>query len=787
MKFPENNFLNSRYIFGFVFLLTFLCLPSSIFSQSKGKLKRIARKADNLYSFTEYNKALPLYLSLLEKKPDNVIYNFRVGVCYLNSNMESQKSIGYLETAIKNISSPKDSIAEIFYYSGNAYHIFNRFTEAIKEFKIAISLLDKNDSLDTQFIDQEIEQCKNGEKLMNNPTNTDVFNLEQSVNSIYPDYAPVIMPDQSMLIFTSKRKGTTGKRITPDGGFYEDIFISQNISEDWSACKKLDSCFVKPNFWTALFSPAKSIGKAINTNEHDASISLSPDGKKLFIYRFNAVWQSSFNNGIWEKPVKLNNYINGKRSHEPSVSLTIDENILYFVSEREGGFGGKDIYKSLKQADGTWGPAENLGPVINTEEDEEAPYIDPETNILYFSSQGHNSIGGFDVFKTKFENNEWKTPENLGYPVNSGADDIFYIFNDKLNKGYISSMRSDGIGNFDIFAIRNIKPANIILFTTYGKNLKPTDSLGKITELKTNNVTDLSLRQNNYLVYNSNTNFKLVLPEYPDNTNKITFEFKTPKAYGDFPFYQEINYDEVKNYTGKLIGYKTTVYNIFFNIEKEIQKNTKRDTLIKKEIAYADFVRTLKPDNKNFQVFTHINYIDTSLYAINTHITKDTSKYVINTHITKDTSKYVINTHTVTDTSAYAINTHSLTDTTTGTPKIIFKTLLFDFSKSDLTTESKNELEKIVTFLKSNNKISMEIVGHTDSKGSEEFNFRLAKNRAITVKNYLVLKGINSNRLKTTSMGESQPIALNENADHSDNPEGRKQNRRIEFKILKIK
>lgn len=763
MKHSEKTFLNFKSASIFLLLVALLSLPFNSFSQSKGKLKRITRKADKLYSFTEYNKALPLYLSLLEKKPNDVTYNFRTGVCYLYSNIESQKSITYFENARKNISTVKDSIAEIFYYAGNAYHIFNRFDEALEELKIAVSLIDKNDSLDTGFIDQEIEQCERGKQLLKNPTDARIFNLGQNINSVYPDYSPVITPDQSMLIFTSKRKGTTGNKITPEGDFYEDIFVANNNSDDWSVCQKLDSCFVKPNFWASLFSPAKSIGKSINTNEHDASISLSPDGKKLFIYRFNAVWESEFKDGIWNKPVKLNNYINGKRSHEPSVSLTIDGNALYFVSERSGGFGGKDIYKSLKQADGTWGLAENLGPVVNTEEDEEAPYIDPETNILYFSSQAHNSIGGFDVFQTKFENNEWKTPENMGYPINSGSDDIFYIFNDKQNKGYISSQRMDGIGNFDIFAVRNIKPANVILFATYANNLKPIDSMAIITDLKTNNTINISLHQKNNVVYNSASNFKLQIPEYNNNNIFNTFEFNTPESFNDFPFYQEINYAEIKNSSGKLIGYKTTVYNTFFDIEKALQKNTKRDTLVKKEIEYAAYLRTLKPDNQNFQIITHINYIDTSAIA--------------------GTATGIAATTTTTNTTTTTIN--PIADTVSSASSLIFKTLFFDFSKSDLSSESKIELEKIVSFLELNNKISMEIIGHTDSKGSEEYNLQLSRNRANTVKNYLVIKGINSKRLKTLSLGESQPIAPNENADHSDNPDGRKQNRRIEFKILK--
>lgn len=850
--------------------MAFLFLPYSTYSQSKSKLNRIYRKADRLYSFTEYNKALPLYLTLLEKKPDDVIFNFRVGLCYLFSNVESQKSIRYLETARKNIKTHNDSIAEIYYYSGYAYHLFNRFEEAIPEFKTAISLIDKNDSLDTHFIDEEIEQCNYGKTLMQNQTDDRIFFLGQNINSIYPDYSPVITPDQSMLIFTSKRKGSTGNKITPEGDFYEDIFVAKNNSDEWTVCSKLDSCFVKPNFWASLFSPAKSIGNAINTNEHDASISLSPDGKKLFIYRFNAVWESEFNNGIWNKPTKLNNYINGKRSHEPSVSLTIDGNTLYFVSERDGGFGGKDIYKSVKQADGTWGPAENLGPTINTEEDEEAPYIDPEDQTLYFSSLGHLSIGGFDVFKTKFENNEWKTPENLGYPINSGADDIFYIFNDKQNKGYISSVRKDGLGNFDIFAVRKVKPVNVILFATYGKNLKPLDLKGAIVSVSGNDTMPVFLNKSNTLVYAKAGTFKLTTPEY--NTNKLnTFEFKTPESFGDYPFYQEINYDEVKNYMGQLIGYKTTLTNSFFDIGKDLKRVAKKDSIINKELEYSSYAKTLIPDYINLQVFSQINYIDTSSFAIiaaekaellakkaaetlkaaelekmktqkayelaeakaisararakakgtdaaeKAALDAETvaiaakekalkaAEFAVTAKLNEQESiknaiaakelaaisttvaNTISSSDSITASSTTSIVPNSITDTSSTISAPVFKTVLFAFAKSKLTPESKNELDKIVSYLNSNEQISMEIIGHTDSEGSKSFNLQLSKDRAKTVKKYLVSKGINHRRLKTFGFGESQPVAPNKNTDHSDNPEGRKQNRRIEFKVLKSK
>ena len=778
MKHP-NNLFQLKTIPTFIAILMFGLQSFNSSAQSENMLKL---KAHKFFSFSHFNQALPLYLTLLKNEPTNFVYNYRAGMCYLNSNIETNKCIEFFESAQKNMKIPNDSTSDFYYYLGHSYQITNQFDKAIKYLAVSKSMLNiKKDSLNIYFINSEIEQCQNGEKIIASPTRAKLFNLGTNVNTIYPDYSPVILPNQSMLIFTSTRKGSTGGKLTEQGEYYEDIYISKNIWNDSLYSDKIESPFYQPNFSGATFSAATNIGKFINTKSHDASISVSPDGKKLFLFRKNAVWQSAIDNGTFGKPSKLDYTVNGKKRYESSLTITADQNTLYFVSDQKGGIGGKDIYRSFKQADGSWGPEENLGPIINTELDEESPYFDANEGILYFSSQGHNSVGGFDVFKTKFDNDVWIAPKNLGYPINSGTDEVFYSINTQQNRGYISTMRDDAIGNYDIYMVRYLKPLKVFFAATYFNGLKPIDAKATAVDSKTNESSQISLNKTSEINYNSTEKYKLIVPHYDSVSISDTFKFETPESYGDFPYYQEINYDIVKNHNGQLIGYKTTVYNGFFDIEKELQKNKNRKPNLKKEDEYAALVKKLKSENDYFQIYSKINYVDTIALAI---LAEDLAEKALAEGIpvsaiaASEVEKTKKSIEHKNKKSAIVASPSSTSGSTA------FKTILFEFSKTTLTKQAKAELENIFTYLKEHNDISMEIIGYTDSKGSAKYNLALSKKRAVQIKNRLVKKGISPKRLKTNGLGEKNPAAPNKNSDNSDNLENRKLNRRVEFVIV---
>lgn len=752
------------------------------------------RKANKYFRFSAFNQALPLYVSLLKNEPTNFIYNYRAGICYLNSNIETNKCVGYFESAQKNMVTPNDSTPDFYYYLGHAYQVTNQFDKAIQYLSLSKQMLNpKKDSLNITLITSEIEQCQNGKKAFASPTSAKLFNLGKNVNTIYPDYSPVILPNQSMLFFTSTRKESTGGKLTEQGEYYEDIFTS--ACKDTLNAGSVESAFYQPYFSGVGFAAAENAGIMVNTKSHDASISVPPDGKRLFLYRRNAVWQSEIVNGKLGKPGKVNYIVNGVNRYESSITLvnTGNQNALYFVSDQKGGIGGKDIYKSIKQDDGTWGPEENLGPIINTELDEESPYFDSAEGILYFSSQGHNSIGGFDIFKTKFDNDKWMSPKNLGYPVNSGTDDVFYSINTKENRGYLSTMREDAVGNYDIYMVRYLKPLKVLFAATYSGELKPIDANAVLVNAKSKDSLKIALNKTSDIIYNYTDKYKLMVPHYDSAGIMDVFEFETPESYGDYSYFQEINYEALKNHRNQLIGYKTTVYNAFFDIEKEIQKNKDRQPNLKKEEEYAALVKKMKSENQYFQIHSKTNYIDTTMYAIQAEElaaramagsvpVEEVAVVETKSKKGKKGSKVEKETKVVKETKAVPAPVLASTPTTTGSAA--FKTILFQFSRTTITKEAKAEIENIFAYLKENKDVSMEIIGYTDSEGKSKFNLELSKKRAKMVKSILVKKGISPKRLKTKGMGEKDPVAPNKNDDKSDNKEGRKLNRRVEFVIV---
>jgi Tol biopolymer transport system component len=292
--------------------------------------------------------------------------------------------------------------------------------------------------------------------MVSKPSSIKVINLGDTINSEYADYGPVLTADQQMLIFTSARPNTTGGEIDEsDGRYYEDIYISYKLNSGWTA--------------------PLGIGPGINTNGHDASISLSPDGQKLLIYRYDQdllssgipgdLYVSKLKGTTWTNATKLPQSIN-TRAWEPSACYSADERSLFFSSNREGGKGGTDLYMVRQLPNGEWALPMNLGDKLNTPFDEDSPFIHPDGKTLYFSSNGHKTMGGYDIFVSRYddEKKEWSTPENLGYPINTAHDDIHFTLTADGRRVYFSSIRPEGKGDNDIYyADMNTEAADVVV------------------------------------------------------------------------------------------------------------------------------------------------------------------------------------------------------------------------------------------------------------------------------------------------------------------------------------
>mgnify|MGYP002776999864 CR=1 FL=1 len=416
------------------------------FASNKEAFKQAVKElkeGDKLYEQgpNRYEAAIPHYLIAYQLNPDNAQLNYRLGTAYLGSAFKT-KALPYLEAAGK-LNSRIDPLLP--YNLGRALHLNAKWDLAREAYQQAIpAAQDRNSPISVADVRKRMDECQTGKELMAKPARAFIDNLGAEVNSRFAEYCPVITADESQLYFTSRRDNTTGAKMDPDlGDYFEDIYGSVQAGEEkWSA--------------------AKNLGKPLNSEGHDATVGISPDGQKLLVYlQENAgdLYECTLEGALWSAPEPLSKKIN-TGDHESSASYAPDGNSLFFVSNREdaGSQGGHDIYQiGLNTGKGkSKGKAQeptNLGPIINTRYNEEAVFMHPDGKTMYFSSEGHNTMGGYDIFKSVYENGKWSTPENLGWPINTPDDDVFFVLSASGRHGYYSSARADGLGSRDIYRI----------------------------------------------------------------------------------------------------------------------------------------------------------------------------------------------------------------------------------------------------------------------------------------------------------------------------------------------
>lgn len=391
-----------------------------------------------------YKDCIDPYLAANSFNPNNARLNFRIGVAYYYQPDKKLMALEYFEKAYK-LNPGVD--ADVHYYLGRLYHLNMQWDKAIGEYKVHQGALRANPKGNAERIadmDKKISECMNGKEFVKTPQRVFIDNVGSGINSKYPEYGPIITADESMMFFTSMRDNCTGG--FQEGMYFEDVFMSTYSNGSWQ--------------------PAVNIGTKINSKTHDATAGLSPDGQTLFIYRGDNggdLYESSLFGLEWSEPEKMNKNINTD-NHEPSCGLSYDGVNFYFVSNRkEGGQGTHDIWMSTKDPKGKWGPAANVGTTINTMYNEDAIFVHPDGKTFYFSSQGHKTMGGYDIFKVTYENGKWSQPENLGYPINGPDDDVFFVISGSGRHGYFSSAKSGGdygrsFGEKDIYKITFLGP-----------------------------------------------------------------------------------------------------------------------------------------------------------------------------------------------------------------------------------------------------------------------------------------------------------------------------------------
>jgi hypothetical protein len=500
--------MNLKRIFILFFFISVSASIKAQVSPVPGNYKDNFLQGNQLMEEKNWLMALAFFQEAYKVDSTNANINYKLGVCFLNTASDKQQALKYLRIASRGISRNYDpydthvkkSPENTYYYLAQAYHYNYKFDSAIQFFTSYKSLLAGRDPEMDKDIDMRINWAVNAKEFMASPLPVTIVNMGDSVNSSYPDYSPVMSVDENTIIFTSRRFGQVGI----DGQYYEDILISE---------KKEDGT------WTT----AHPISPYINTVTNEASISLSTDGNILFIYRDDNggdIYSATMQNGAWMSPVPMGGDINSKY-WETHACLSADGNTLYFVSDRPGGFGGRDIYRCVRLPNGNWSKALNLGPTVNTPADEDAPFIHPDQRTLYFSSKGHKSMGGFDVFFTaKNDSGAWTEPINLGYPINTPDDDIFFMTSPDGKRAYLSSVRQGGLGDKDIYMANLEQPKSQGLTLLKGRIYNADGSpLKQKIDIIVTNTMDGSLNGN--YKPNRNGNFTIILN--PGNTYQISY------------------------------------------------------------------------------------------------------------------------------------------------------------------------------------------------------------------------------------------------------------------------
>ncbi len=455
-------------------------------------------------------------------------------------------------------------------------------------------------------IPRYIEMCQNGKvQFENNKEHIRIENLGKYINSEYADYSPVVSSDESIILFTSRRKGSTGDDKDTDDKYYEDIYYSLNIDGSWTMASNLDS--------TSRFMNAE-----INSNDHDAAITYAADETQLYIYREEDVWVSTLEEGIWTIPVRDQSGINSTRGYEPSVFITQDQQQMFVVSELGSGYGGRDIYKTQKDEDGNWMPLKTLGNVINSRFDEDAPFLTPDGNTLYFASNGHNSMGDYDIFKSILdENGNWSQPENLGPPINTPGHDRYFVTTDEGAVGYYASDRDGGYGETDIYRIIlycKAVSATIIRGVVFSEDLKKAVGAtitvydGKTGRLINNYAAD-STDGTYEMRLKTETNYKFRIEA--DGYMAHSGDFKVPQQCDYYSLFQEIKIENMQDSSGRVYAQRAFINNAFFNIDKKIEEDFAEQDMGKINDTQKDSLRSLIAANYNpIELTNYVKMID---------------------------------------------------------------------------------------------------------------------------------------------------------------------------------
>lgn len=642
------NKLNIVYII-LLFILTAF-VPSQMNAQKSSKAAPLCEKAKKAMQLQDFTKAMG-YLNQAQAKDPNYADIYIMKGDIFNFTLLSDSAMKNYQRAIDIIGDPDPML---YYIAGNEGAKCGAYEYALKSLQL---FLQKGIQYPEILPDAQktIANCKFAIESMKNPRSFELMNMGSGINSEWDEYLAALTADDEQIVFTVKRprdKGTVCAFCLNE----EDLYSSHKSVGEWL--------------------PREELGAPVKSGYNEGAQCISPDGKYLLYTMCDAdfgmgscdlYWAKRIGDR-WSRPRNFGAPVNTS-SWESQPSMAADGMTVYFASSRPGGFGGMDIWKTTMTAEGEFSVPVNLGPAINTPGDDAAPFIHSDGRTLYFASNGRVGMGGYDLYYSTLQaDGTWSEPVNMGYPINSPADEINVFINAHGTVAYIASDKDGGYGGLDLYSFElddQLRPNPVTYIKGRVRDAFSGEPLSARIEM-----IDLNTKQ------------------------LLTATTSDPQ-------------------TGNYLACVHTGGNILLNV------------------SHPDYPFY----SENFQI--EKSYTELSPYL-------------------KDIS---------------------LQPTDVGTV-VTLKNVFFDFDRSELKPESFVELNKLADYLKKN-AIRIEIGGHTDDQGSEEYNDRLSENRAKAVYDYLIQKGIPAERLQYKGYGMRLPVADNSTE------EGRAANRRTEFKIVR--
>jgi len=773
-----------------------MLLPILAFAQyTPEQLQNILDKSSENELVTENSQMLQegyLYQAglvadkLLQINPQSSNYNYRKGFILLEMSGDYIKALPYLEIAVKDVeknydmfsANEKSASTDAIYHLARCYQLSENIDKAEEYYKKFIEVSSPKSEF-VFFSKLRLEQCAVARKLMQTPKKMRLQNVGSSVNSLKPEYSPVISLDGSALYFTSRRSwanGASDKGIDPRYNLHpEDIYVSyRDFDDTWTTPVRMEFC---------------------DSIQNEATLAVSSDERRIYVYEDTEgngdIFYSDFSTNRFQEVSHLRTRGVNTASWETHCTVTPDGMTMYFVSDRKGGFGGRDIYRVVKMADGNWSEPLNVGPKINGPMDEESPFIAVDNKTLYFSSNGARSMGGFDVFVSVLDdNNSWSDAINLGYPLNSAGDDLYYTTTVDGMTGYLTSFRKDGFGEKDIYEVQNdyLGMKNLAVLKGKIKTVgdKPIPEDVSIT-LRCTNCGDAFDRK----VFPRIRDGVFLSSLEPCRQYEMIFSYEDGKK----EFYKEAfitdcnkEYDEI--YREVLLDTDTKE---IVNKTAYYLTGTVKDSKTKKVVPGARVTITYKDAGAIGDFASN----ETGTYKSSPLNKKYEDKFDIVVKIEK--AGYVTMTYDIPlelglepriDLDSYI--TPELTEIKPGTDLgtvVAINPIYFDYNKSDIRSDAKTELDKIVKVMKDNPGIKIELGSHTDSRGDGPSNMRLSDRRAKASASYIISQGISANRITGKGYGESKLIvsdaAISTMQADADKEAGHQKNRRTEFLIVK--